>query len=72
MNLDSSYVLFSQCTSCDNTQDNGFFQISSHSRAYVSIICEKTIEQIRLRPSLGKQNIQANTVHPILNLRQSL
>ena len=68
MNLDSSYVLFSQCTSCDNTQDNGFFQISSHSRAYVSIICEKTIEQIRLRPSLGKQNIQANTLFTLFSI----
>ena len=68
MNLDSSYVLFSQCTSCDNTQDNGFFQISSHSRAYVNIICEKTIEQIRLRPSLGKQNIQANTLFTLFSI----
>ena len=68
MNLDSSYVLFSQCTSCDNTQGNGFFQISSHSRAYVSIICEKTIEQIRLRPSLGKQNIQANTLFTLFSI----
>ena len=68
MNLDSSYVLFSQCTSCDNTQDNGFFPISSHSRAYVSIICEKTIEQIRLRPSLGKQNIQANTLFTLFSI----
>ena len=68
MNLFSSYVLFSQCTSCDNTQDNGFFQISSHSRAYVSIICEKTIEQIRLRPSLGKQNIQANTLFTLFSI----
>ena len=68
MNLFSSYVLFSQCTSCDNTQDNGFFQISSHSRAYVSIICEKTIEQIRLRASLGKQNIQANTLFTLFSI----
>ena len=49
--------------SCDNTVDNCFIQISFYLRAYVRIRYEKTKGQIPLRPSLGKQNIQAKEVY---------
>ena len=48
--------------SCDNTLENCFFQISSHSRAYLRINCEKT-GLSSLRPLLGKQNIQAKKAY---------
>ena len=55
IDLFSLYVLFSQYRSCDNTLENCFFQISSHSRANVRIIYEKTKSQVPLGPLLGKQ-----------------
>ena len=42
IDLFSLYVLFSQYRWCDNTLEYCFFQISSHSRAYLRIIYEKT------------------------------
>ena len=59
IDLFSLYVLFSQYRSSDNTRENCFFQILSYSRAYLLIIYEKTKDQVRLGPLLGKQNIQA-------------
>ena len=63
IDLFSMYVLFSQYSSCDNTLENCFFQISCYSRAYVRIIYEKTKGQVSLGPLLGKQNIQAKEVY---------
>ena len=63
MDLFSLYVLFSQYRSCDNTLENCFFQISSHSLANVCIIYEKTKGQVPLGPLLGKQNMQAKEVY---------
>ena len=59
IDLFSLYILFSQYMSCDNTLENCFFQISSYSRAYLRVISEKTMGQVRLGPLLGKQNLQA-------------
>ena len=63
MDLFSLYVLFSQYRSCDNTLENCFFQISSHSLANVCIIYEKTKGQVPLGPLSGKQNMQAKEVY---------
>ena len=65
IDLFSMYVLFSQYRSCDNTLDNCLFQISSHSRAYLRVIYEKTKgqRQVSLGPLLGEQNIQAREVY---------
>ena len=63
IDLFSLYVLFSWCRSCDNTQGNCFFQISSYSHAYLRIIYERTKGQVPLGPLLGKQNIQAKEVY---------
>ena len=46
-----------------NTLENCFFQIFSYSLAYVRIISEKTKGKIHVRPSMGKQNIQAKEVY---------
>ena len=54
IDLISLYVLFSQYMSCDNTLENCFFQISSYSRAYLRVIYEKTMGQVRLGPLLEK------------------
>ena len=43
--------------------ENCFFQISSHCRAYVRIIYEKTKVQVLPRPLLGKQNTLAKAVY---------
>ena len=54
IDLFSLYVLFSQYMSCDNTLENCFFQISSYSRAYLRVIYEETMGQVRLGPLLEK------------------
>ena len=55
--------LFSQCRSCNNTQEDCFFfQIFFLFPPYASIIFEKTTGRLSLRPSLGKQ-IQAKKVY---------
>ena len=54
IDLFSLYVLFSQYMSCENTLENCFFQISSYSRAYLRVIYEKTMGQVRLGPLLEK------------------
>ena len=54
IDLFSLYVLFSQYMSCDNTLENCFFQISSYSRAYLRVIYEKTMGQVRLGPGKTK------------------
>ena len=54
IDLFSLYVLFSQYMSCDNTLENCFFQILSNSRAYLRVIYEKTMGQVRLGPLLEK------------------
>ena len=46
IHLFSLYVLLTQCRSCDNNLEDCFLPISSHSRAYVSIIMEKTKGEI--------------------------
>ena len=56
-------VLFSRCRSSDNTPENCSFQISLYAQAYVRIIYEKTLGQIPLGHSLGKQNILAKEVY---------
>ena len=55
--------MFSQYKSCDNTLKSCFYQISSHSSAYLRIIYEKTKGQDPLWPLLGKQYIQAKEVY---------
>ena len=54
---------FSHYRSCDDTLENCFFKTISYSRAYLSIIYEKTKRQVSLAPLLEKQNIQATEVH---------
>ena len=63
IHLFSLCVLFSQHSSCDNTLENCFFQLSFYSRSFVRIIYEKTKGQVPLGPLLGKQNIQAKEVY---------
>ena len=56
--------LFSQCRSCNNTQEDCFFfQFVFLFAAYASIIVEKTTGRLFLRPSLGGQTIQAKKVY---------
>ena len=50
----SLYVSFSECRSCYNILEDRFFQISPHSRAYVSIIMKKTKGEIP--PELHREN----------------
>ena len=58
------FFLFSQYSSCDNTLENCFFQISSYSPAYQRKIYEKTLrakfpwDLYWENQSVGKQNIQ--------------
>ena len=59
----SLYVLFSQCSSCDNILGNCFIQLTSYSRAYVRIIYEQTKGKNPLRTSLGRQSIQVKEVY---------
>ena len=59
----TSFVLFSQGRSCDNTLENCFFQVSSYFRAYIGIIYEKGNSRVPLGPLLGKQNIKAKEVY---------
>ena len=63
LDLFSLNVLFPQYRSHANTLGNRFFQISSYSHAYLRIISEKTMDQVPLRPILGKQNIQAKEIY---------
>ena len=49
-----------------STLEDCFFQILPYSLAYVRIISEKTKGKIQVRPSLGKQNIQAKEACCIL------
>ena len=63
IDLFSLYVLFSQYSSCDNTLENCFSQISSCSLAYLPVIYEKTKGQVPLGALLGKQNIQAKDAY---------
>ena len=49
-----------------STLEDCFFQILPYSLAYVRIISEKTKGKIQVRPSLGKQNIQAKDACCIL------
>ena len=49
-------MLFSQCRSCDNILESCFIPP-------VGTIYENTFGQIRIRPSLGKPNIQAEEVY---------
>ena len=51
IDLFSMYLLFSQCTSFDNTQRTLSFKFLSHSCGY-----EKTKGQIPLRPNLHREN----------------
>ena len=46
IDLFSSFILFSQCWSCDVTLESCFFEISSYSRAYVRIIYENPFGDI--------------------------
>ena len=55
--------MFFKYRSCDDTQENCFFQISSYSRAYARIIYEKKKGQVALIPLLEKQNVQAKEVY---------
>ena len=61
----TSFVLFSQGRSCDNTLENCFFQISSYFCAYIGIIYEKRESQVPLGPLLGKQSVKAKEVYGI-------
>ena len=61
--LFSLYVLFSYYRSCDNTLENCFFQISSHSRVYLRITYKTTDGQVPLARLLGKENIKAKEVY---------